>query len=367
MSYVFPGDENKRGRSRISIDIVVILIIAVFFCIRCIVVLNNYRERGAYAYVQLLNYCMPVVEELNYDASDYAENNLSIKNVILQSLGLSNLRFVDIVNNELPVFAQINGTITGAVANNNNSGIQPYEIKSNSVAMITEEEKEAIAKASPAYDESLKKTLDEANPEVLIYHTHTHESYYDGGNVDEGYNYNTDNNDYNVVGVGDVLAQELQEGYGIAVIHDKTIHDTSYNDCYGRSNETVSSYLNQYGDFKLIIDLHRDSNSNRQAVTAEINGETVAKVMFVVAGNSSNYSSNTQLDNKLIEIINRLFPNLLRSTNIFVYDSGINAFNLNLSNNILLLEDGSIANTATEAKLSAKYMARVIAEYINGN
>ena len=265
----------------------------------------------------------------------------------------------------MSVFAQINDNITGAVANN--GGIQPYEIKSNSVAMITEEEKEAIAKESPAYDESLKKTLDEANPEVLIYHTHTHESYYDGGNVDEGYNYNTDNNDYNVVGVGDVLAKELQEGYGIAVIHDKTIHDTSYNDCYGRSNETVSSYLNQYGDFKLIIDLHRDSNSNRQAVTTEINGETVAKVMFVVAGNSRNYSSNTELDNKLIEIINRLFPSLLRSTNIFVYDSGINAFNLNLSNNIILLEDGSIANTATEAKLSAKYMARVIAEYINEN
>lgn len=363
MSYVFHGGENKRGRNRISIDIVVILIIVVFFCIRCIVVLNNYRERGAYAYVQLLNYCMPVVEELNYDASDYAENNLSIKNVILQSLGLYNLSFEDIVSNELTVFAQINRTITGAVANNN-SGIQPYEINSNSVAMITEEENEAIAKESPAYDESLKKTLDEANPEVLIYHTHTHESYYDGGNVDEGYNYNTDNNDYNVVGVGDVLAKELQDGYGIVVIHDKTIHDTSYNDCYGRSNETVSSYLNQYGDFKLIIDLHRDSNSNRQAVTAEINGETVAKVMFVVAGNSSNYSSNTQLDNKLIEIINRLFPSLLRSTNIFVYDSGINAFNLNLSNNILLLEDGSIANTAIEAKLSAKYIARVIAEYI---
>lgn len=89
--------------------------------------------------------------------------------------------------------------------------------------------------------------------------------------------------------------------------------------------------------------------------------------MFVVAGNSRNYSSNTELDNKLIEIINRLFPSLLRSTNIFVYDSGINAFNLNLSNNIILLEDGSIANTATEAKLSAKYMARVIAEYINEN
>ena len=63
---------------------------------------------------------------------------------------------------------------------------------------------------------------------VLIYHTHTHESYYDGGNVDEGYNYNTDNNDYNVVGVGDVLAKELQEVWHSCNSY-KTIHDTSYN------------------------------------------------------------------------------------------------------------------------------------------
>lgn len=83
----FHEGENRRGRSKISIDIVVILIIAVFFCIRCIVVLNNYRERGAYAYVQLLNFCMPVVEKLNYDASDYAENNLSLKMLFYNHLG----------------------------------------------------------------------------------------------------------------------------------------------------------------------------------------------------------------------------------------------------------------------------------------
>ena len=37
----------------------------------------------------------------------------------------------------------------------------------------------------------------------------------------------TEQEDFSVVGVGDVLAKELEEGYGISVIHDKTIHDTS--------------------------------------------------------------------------------------------------------------------------------------------
>ena len=75
--------------------------------------------------------------------------------------------------------------------------------------------------------------------------------------------------DTNVVGVGDVLANELEENYGISVIHDKTNHCISYNDSYTRSGETVDKYLQEYGDFKMIIHLHRDSlddkscNNNR--------------------------------------------------------------------------------------------------------
>ena len=149
------------------------------------------------------------------------------------------------------------------------------------------------------------------------------------------------------------------------MIHDKTIHDTSYNDCYGRSRETLQSYLNQYGDFKLIIDLHRDSSENRNAVATEINGESLARIMFVTAGNSERYYENVAIVNDFISIANRLFPSILRSTSIFEYDAGQRAFNLSLSDNVIILEDGSIANTAHEAKLTAKYVARIIAEYIN--
>ena len=49
----------------------------------------------------------------------------------------------------------------------------------------------------------------------------------------------------------------------------------------------------------------------------------------------------------------------------FVYDTSYGTFNLGLSNNMLLVEDGGVGNTAQEAKLTAKYIARVIAEYIN--
>lgn len=39
---------------------------------------------------------------------------------------------------------------------------------------------------------------------------------------------------------------------------------------------------------------------------------------------------------------------------------------MGLNENMILLEMGSNFNNAQEAKLSAKYVARVIAEYING-
>ena len=113
----------------------------------------------------------------------------------------------------------------------------------------------------------------------------------------------------------------------------------------------------------MIIDLHRDSVSNKNAVTANINGENVAKIMFVNAKNSSRYAKNAQLAQALQDKANELYPGFARS--IYTYNSGILAFNQDLSDNSVLIECGSNVNTMDEAKNSAKYIARIIAEYLN--
>ena len=65
---------------------------------------------------------------------------------------------------------------------------------------------------------------------------------------------------------GNVLAEVLEEN-GIAVVHDKTIHDNpSYDASYERSFETVKTLLKKYPSIECIIDLHRD------ATVAEIAG-----------------------------------------------------------------------------------------------
>ncbi|MDO4553335.1 MAG: stage II sporulation protein P, partial [Bacillota bacterium] len=92
-------------------------------------------------------------------------------------------------------------------------------------------------------------------PRVLIYHTHATESYQP---VSEG-NFHSTGEAGTVREVGAVLAAEL-EARGIAVFHDKTLHDNpSYNQSYSRSMETLQSLLAQYPSVEIIIDLHRDA------------------------------------------------------------------------------------------------------------
>lgn len=349
---------GKKRRIEVSPGYVLLIVLVVFFCIRAITVINSYRERGGFAYVQLLNFSMPIIETQVYNEADYAENRLSVKRVFGEALGLTNISTYGIVGSEVTFFNKIKAS--NVPVKLPFSLFTPYEVKEESIAKFTQEEIAELNSVTEAYDPSLKKTLNTAVPEVLIYHTHTTEAYSDVGGWTEDAN-------FSVVGVGSILADELQNGYGISVIHDKTNHYKTYNGCYDRSGATVKKYLEQYGDFKLIIDLHRDGTDNKDYVTVNLNGKNVARVMFVTAEVSERYQSNSKVANELASTTNRLFPGLLRNVPVTVYEYpyGIGGFNLGLSDNMALMEVGADINTAQEARLTAKYMARVIAEYIN--
>ena len=59
--------------------------------------------------------------------------------------------------------------------------------------------------------------------------------------------------------------------------------------------------------FKLIIDLHRDSVTNKDAVTVNLNDQNLAKLMFVLAENSQRYAAYQELVNNLLNISNSYF------------------------------------------------------------
>ena len=359
------GNKKAKKKKHISIGYIILLVLMIIFAIRAVKVVNSYSERGGLAYVQLLNYSMPVVETQIYDSTAYRENKVSLKRVIVEALGLNNISTYGIVGSEVSFFKEISNHTgdSGAKAKSTFSFFEPYVMKEESIARVTEEEKAELEKTSEAYNPSLKKTLDASNVEILIYHTHTHEGYAEAGS-------DTEQEDFSVVGVGDVLAQELQEGYGISVIHDKTIHDTSpYDQSYYRSEPTVQSYINQFPNLKLIIDLHRNSGPSKEATTTVINDQSLARLLFVTSKNSPNYSQMMEAVNGMISISEELFPGLMGDgkdgTGLYEYNHGSNTFNQKLSPACVLTEFGTDLNTAQEAKLSARYLARVIAEYLN--
>lgn len=347
------GGSSGAGKSNFSVGYFIIIIAFIIFLIRSVNIINNYGERGGFAYVQMLNFSVPLVETQIYDEAQYADNHLSLKNVVLEALGIKGMNGYSIVAKEVSLFNSIlgNDSLRTPI-----SKLTPFSLNNNSIAKMTPEEIAELNKVSAAYDPSLKKTLDNTKPEVLIFHTHTTENYAEAER-------DTTDNNFNVAGVGDVLAKELEEGYGISVIHDKTNHSVSYNDSYARSNETLKSYLSEYGDFKLIIDLHRDSVANKDAVTVNINNQNLAKMMFVTGQNSSRYEANKALVDELYNTANTLFPGIIRDT--YEYEIAATSINYSLSDNMVLIEVGANINAAQEAKLTAKYIARIVAEHLN--
>jgi stage II sporulation protein P len=70
--------------------------------------------------------------------------------------------------------------------------------------------------------------------------------------------------------------------------------------------------------------------------------------------------------NSLLNIAKKEFPQLVINNGILPYNHGNNAFNQSKSNNAFLIEIGSVSNTLDESKGTSKYIARMIAEYLNG-
>ncbi len=344
------SDINKKVKVRpnINIGIVMLILITSILFIRIGNVLKENRERGAFAYVQLLNLGMPIIQTQAYDEGTYAENKLSLRNVCIEVLGLNNFSYKGIIQNEISFFNDIDNKNTESTFTFNS-----FQVSEDSISKLPTNNDD---KNSQIYNPSLKKEINKSKPEVLIYHSHTTENY----NAAEP---ESSDEDTNVVGVGDVLSKELEENYGISVIHDKTNNCISYNDSYTRSGEVVDKYLQQYGDFKMIIDLHRDSVEDKSVTTTQVYGMSASKVMFVNAKNSTRYDKNKELTDKVFNKTSELFPGL--PIKILTYNRGKNAFNQSKSDGCLLFEIGSHTNTPDESKVTAECMARVIAEVLN--
>ena len=202
-------------------------------------------------------------------------------------------------------------------------------------------------------------------PTVLILHTHATESYTKsaGENYVESAAFRTLDENYNLISVGDHLAEMLEAG-GLTVIHDRTLHDyPSYNGSYNHSRKAMASYLEQYPTIQLVLDIHRDAsadNSAQMTTTAMVDGRSSAQLMLVVGTNASglnhpNWEENMALALKLYTQLERTSPGICRDINLRAQ-----RFNQDESPGALLVEVGAAGDTHEEALTAVEVLAQGI-------
>lgn len=210
---------------------------------------------------------------------------------------------------------------------------------------------------------------DTSKPTVLIYHTHTTESYMPAGDrFDPNYPNRSVDSTRNMVAVGDAICEALAER-GISVVHDCTVHDNpEYVGAYNRSGETIFRNLKEYPSIKIVLDIHRDGienpNGSLVAPVCEVNGKNAAQFMIISGCDGErfaipHYMENFKLACLLQNTSEKLFPTLSRPI-LFDYRD----YNQSLFAGTLLIEVGSHGNSLEESVYTGELIGEIIAEAI---
>ena len=225
-------------------------------------------------------------------------------------------------------------------------------------------------------DTNIKLTEDILKPDynvknskdILIYHTHSCESYTktEENSYKATGNFRTIDLNYSVVRVGKELEERLKK-YKFNVTRNEEKHDyPAYSGSYERSLKTIQNMLKKNSNAEIVFDIHRDaigSNSNF-APTTEINGEKVAQLMFVIGTNDGggkhpNWKNNLKFAIKVQEKANEMYPGLFRNINLRSA-----TFNQKVSNAASIIEVGATGNTLEEACNSMKYLSEILNEVL---
>ncbi len=211
--------------------------------------------------------------------------------------------------------------------------------------------------------EPLNLKLSRKGPKVLIYHTHTTESYVlkaeDLGKKNVA-SYNS-NPKYSVVRVGEELAKYLKK-YGIETLHNATVHDQNRNASYGESIKTLQSYVKSYPSIKVYIDIHRDgldSTKPKLRLVKQIKGRNAAQIMFVMGTNDllphPDWEENLKFALKVEQKLNEKYPGLARPVWLVK-----KRYNQQVSDQAVLIEVGGDGNLLSECVESMKYLAEAL-------
>ena len=219
-------------------------------------------------------------------------------------------------------------------------------------------------------EERIDLSVSEDKPTVLIFHTHTTETYQilDRGFYETGFMTRTKDESQNMVRVGKEICAEIEKA-GYKVIHDTEIHDLSYNGAYEHSRKRVEEYLKKYPTIQIVLDIHRDAiqqnDGSKIKPTATIQGKKAAQIM-IISGcqekgnpieNFPDWRYNLTFAVHLQNQLEKMFQGITRPLYFCP-----RKYNMNLTHCSLLVEVGSDANTLEEAVYTGKCIGAALGE-----
>ena len=358
--------------------IITVIIVTVMFITRFF--LNRKKEtlteknysliKNNDTFLSCIDVSIPIAKTLNTNKNDNNENLLKKERNKESTSRSGLLRILDmelpnIIENNNEAQEKSNTEENNAKENEEKERIEINDIYTNQYNSVKVKNLTSIKLT----ESILKPDYEVKNSnDIIIYHTHTCESYTqtEANTYKPTGNYRTTDLRYSVVRVGDELEEELKK-HKFNVKHNNTKHDyPAYTGSYSRSLETVEKILENQKNTEIIFDLHRDAVGSKgsYAPTVEINGEKVAQIMFVIGtndggGNHPNWKNNLKFAVKVQEKGNEMYPGLFRAINLRSA-----TFNQKVSNAASIIEVGATGNTLEEATASMKYFANVLDEIL---
>lgn len=194
-------------------------------------------------------------------------------------------------------------------------------------------------------------------PQILIYHTHSKESFVDSVPGDE-------NN--GIVGAGEYLAKLLRERYGYNVIHNSGCYDEDRDYAYSNSLPAIESILAENPSIEAVIDLHRDEMPKDRRLVLDMQGRPTAQFMFfnglcrtkkgpIEQLENPYLADNLSLSFQMQAACNEYYPGIARRIYLKAY-----RYNMHLCPKSLLIELGAQNNTEEEIHNACDVLAHVL-------
>ena len=207
-------------------------------------------------------------------------------------------------------------------------------------------------------------------PQILIYHSHSQETFADSREGEES---------DTIVGVGDYLTSLLTEKYGYQVMHIKEAFDMmsgelDRNKAYDYACDYVKKVLEENPSVEVVIDLHRDGVDEDRRLVTEINGKTTAQILFYNGLSYTNtqgqvdYLPNPYIPDNLAFSFQLEYQAALYYPDFYrgIYLAGLR-YNLHLRKRSLLLEAGAQTNTVQEVKNAMEPFADILNRVLKGS